>query len=282
MPWKPHAALRLTIANAGACNPQWKLQQFGKLAGDVSEAVWPEVTAAPPCIMGSEGQDNSSCSLSRWAKAMEVCRGNVQGRGQDVNKVWGALQETRCMKASTSTPAGWWGRMRVHTNQWETSKGDATQVDVFLLKHVVRPEQEAFKAKVCDAFAQRQVGQLQTLREWSEAQKSEAQVAASRESHQNFKRWLQVGMAKGMRPLFSSLSKAESVFVRPLLTSQSRKEPDSTESSGPNFGRKRQWGFALETTSIRKLSIASYPPLKVNRSEKFPRQWPTKPVVSMV
>ena len=225
VPWKPHAALRLTIANAGACNPQWKLQQFGKLAGDVSEAVWPEVTAAPPCIMGSEGQDNSSCSLSRWAKAMEVCRGNVQGRGQDVNKVWGALQETRCMKASTSTPAGWWGRMRrcvallqsrVHTNQWETSKGDATQVDVFLLKHVVRPEQEAFKAKVCDAFAQRQVGQLQTLREWSEAQESEAQVAASRESHQNFKRWLQVGMAKSLRPLFSSLSKAESVFVRPF------------------------------------------------------------------
>ena len=172
VPWKPRAALKLTIANAGACNPQWKLQQFGKLAGDVSEAVWPEVTAAPPCIMGSEGQDSSSCSLSRWAKAMEVCRSNVQGRGQDV--------------------------------------------DVFVLKHVARPEQESFNAKVCDAFAHRQVDQLQALREWSEAQESEVQVAASRESYQSFKQWLQVGMAKGMRPLFRSLSKAESVFVRPF------------------------------------------------------------------
>ena len=57
VPWKPHAALRLTVAGAGVANPRWRLPQFAKLAGDVSERDWPEVGTVTPCIMGRVGED---------------------------------------------------------------------------------------------------------------------------------------------------------------------------------------------------------------------------------
>ncbi|CAE7231070.1 unnamed protein product [Symbiodinium sp. CCMP2456] len=43
VPWKPHAALRLTIVGAGVVQPQWRLQHFAKLTGDVSDQFWPQV-----------------------------------------------------------------------------------------------------------------------------------------------------------------------------------------------------------------------------------------------
>ena len=50
VPWKPHAALKLTVAGAGVANPRWRLPQFAKLAGDVSERDWPEVGTVTPRI----------------------------------------------------------------------------------------------------------------------------------------------------------------------------------------------------------------------------------------
>ncbi|CAE7761438.1 unnamed protein product, partial [Symbiodinium necroappetens] len=145
VPWKPHAALKLIVAGAGVADPRWRLPQFAKLSGDVSERDWPEVGAVTPHIMGQVGQDGVSSALARWAKAMEVCRGDPQGRGYQVDKVWGTVQETRFVQASTATAAGWWSRMRrciitlqgqLSRNTWEQVQGNAEAADAFLQRAV--------------------------------------------------------------------------------------------------------------------------------------------------
>ncbi|CAE7453123.1 unnamed protein product, partial [Symbiodinium sp. KB8] len=161
----------------------------------------------------------------RWAKAMEVCRGDPQGRGYQVDKVWGTVQETRVVQASKATAAGWWSRMRrciitlqgqLSRNTWEQVQGNAEAADVFLQRAVGRPEEASFVAEVSRAFEQRQVKALGKLREAAEANEAEAQVQASKASQKQYKAWLNVSVAKGMRPLFRSLAKAENVFTRPF------------------------------------------------------------------
>ena len=225
VPWKPHAALKLVVAGAGVTDPRWRLQQFAKLTGDVSERHWPEVGAVTPHIMGQVGQDAVSSALGRWAKAMEVCRGDPQGRGYQVDSVWGTVQEARVVQGSKATAAGWWSRMRrciitlqgqLSRNAWDQVQGNAATADVFLQREVSRPEEAAFVAEVAKAFEQRQVSALSKLREAAEANEAEAQVQASKASQKQYKAWLNAGVAKGMRPLFRSLAKAENVFTRPF------------------------------------------------------------------
>ena len=225
VPWKPHAALKLVVAGAGVTDPRWRLQQFAKLTGDVSERHWPEVGAVTPHIMGQVGQDAVSSALGRWAKAMEVCRGDPQGRGYQVGRVWGTVQDARVVQASKATAAGWWSRMRrciitlqgqLSHNAWDQVQGNAATADVFLQREVSRPEEAAFVAEVAEAFEQRHVSALGKLREAAEANEAEAQVQASKASQKQYKAWLNAGVAKGMRPLFRSLAKAENVFTRPF------------------------------------------------------------------
>ena len=225
VPWKPHAALKLIVAGAGVADPRWRLQQFAKLTGDVSERDWPEVGAVTPHIMGQVGHDEVSNALGRWAKAMEVCRGDPQGRGYQVDKVWGTVRETRVVQASKTTAAGWWSRMRrciitlqsqLSRNAWDQVQGNADAADVILQREVSRPEEASFVAEVAKAFEQRQVKALGKLREAAEANEAEAQVQASKASQKQYKAWLNAGVAKGMRPLFRSLAKAENVFTRPF------------------------------------------------------------------
>ncbi|CAE7513634.1 unnamed protein product, partial [Symbiodinium microadriaticum] len=194
--------------------------------GDVSERDWPEVGAVTPHIMGQVGHDEVSNALGRWAKAMEVCRrGDPQGRGYQVDKVWGTVQETRVVQASKNTAAGWWSRMRrciitlqsqLSRKAWDQVQGKADAADVFLQREVSRPEEASFVAEVAKAFEQRQVKELGKLRETAEANEAEAQVQASKASQKQYKAWLHAGVAKGMRPLFRSLAKAENVFTRPF------------------------------------------------------------------
>ena len=96
---------------------------------------------------------------------------------------------------------------------WEQVQGNAKAADVFLQREVGRPEEASFVEEVSRAFEQRQVKALGKLREAAEANEAEAQVQASKASQKQYKAWLNAGVAKGMRPLFRSLAKAENVFI---------------------------------------------------------------------
>ena len=198
--------------------------------------------------MGRVGQDRVSSALARWAKAMEVCRGDPQGRGYQVDKVWGTIQETRVVQASKATAAGWWSRMRrciitlqaqLSRSTWEQVQGNAKAADVFLQREVGRPEEASFVEEVSRAFEQRQVKALGKLREAAEANEAEAQVQASKASQKQYKAWLNAGVAKGMRPLFRSLAKAENVFIRPFQDTALESVPSFGDSNGSNCGGKR-------------------------------------------
>ena len=95
VPWRPHGALLLTIKQAGLADPQWRLQQFPKLTGDVSSEAWPSVEVSCAELMNHIGDDPVSVSLAKWAKAMESCRGSELGRGQRVQALWGRLSDIR-------------------------------------------------------------------------------------------------------------------------------------------------------------------------------------------
>ena len=179
---------------------------------------------------------------------MEVCRGDPQGRGYQVDKVWGTIQETRVVQASKATAAGWWSRMRrciitlqaqLSRSTWEQVQGNAKAADVFLQREVGRPEEASFVEEVSRAFEQRQVKALGKLREAAEANEAEAQVQASKASQKQYKAWLNAGVAKGMRPLFRSLAKAENVFIRPFQDTALESVPSFGDSNGSNCGGKR-------------------------------------------
>ncbi|OLP75817.1 hypothetical protein AK812_SmicGene44330 [Symbiodinium microadriaticum] len=168
----------------------------------------------------------------RWAKAMEVCRGDPQGRGYQVDKVWGTIQETRVVQASKATAAGWWSRMRrciitlqaqLSRSTWEQVQGNAKAADVFLQREVGRPEEASFVEEVSRAFEQRQVKALGKLREAAEANEAEAQVQASKASQKQYKAWLNAGVAKGMRRTMSLscvLNASERCLTAPIQWQQ--------------------------------------------------------------
>ncbi|CAE7835700.1 unnamed protein product [Symbiodinium sp. CCMP2592] len=74
VPWKPHCALIVSIKGAGAADPQWRVQQFSKLALDLAEDEWPRVSATNPEIMCAVGDDPAGLRGNLWKQT----RGNAQ------------------------------------------------------------------------------------------------------------------------------------------------------------------------------------------------------------
>ncbi|CAE7648448.1 unnamed protein product, partial [Symbiodinium necroappetens] len=226
VPWRPHGALLLTIKQAGLVDPQWRLQQFPKLTGDASSKAWPTVEVSSAELMNHIGDDPVSVSLAKWAKAMESCRGSELGRGQRVRAIWGRLSDTREMKQSQNTAAGWWGRMRkgitrlqagLRGDLWQSTRGNAQDADAFLTTGDWSSEAKHFCAQVCDAFHAKQAQGLQQLAIQAQVREAEAQRTQSSNSLRDFRSWLKAGSIKGMWPLFRALSKAECVHSRPFV-----------------------------------------------------------------
>ena len=226
VPWRPHGALLLTIKQAGLADPQWRLQQFPKLTGDVSSEAWPSVEVSCAELMNHIGDDPVSVSLAKWAKAMESCRGSELGRGQRVQALWGRLSDIRVMNQSQNTAAGWWGRMRkgitrlqagLRGDLWQSTRDNARDADAFLTTGYWSSEAEHFCTQVCDAFHAKQAEGLQQLAIQAQVREAEAQRNQSSNSLRDFRSWLKAGSIKGMRPLFRALSKAECVHSRPFV-----------------------------------------------------------------
>ena len=208
VPWKPHAALILTVNNAGSENPQWRLQQFPKIGGDAREGPWCPSDRVYPNILGYTGQDEASTAMATWCKQLEVCRGACAGRGQLIQATYGTIKETCKTTASLTTPAGWWGRLRrgatklqaaVNSSAWQVAQGDARTLDPFLGEAAGFPEAEDCVRRLCAAFQEQKAHQLREVVSWIIRKEAEAQEHASKQSLEQFRQWLRAGTVQGMR-----------------------------------------------------------------------------------
>ncbi|CAE7523445.1 unnamed protein product [Symbiodinium sp. CCMP2592] len=220
--------------------------------------------------MNHVGDDPVSGSLATWAKAMEICRGSEFGRGQRVQAVFGRVSETRALKQSQNTAAGWWGRARrgitrlqagLRGELWQSTRGNAQEADAFFCTGDWSSAARLFCTQVCDAFHAKQAEGLQQLAVQAQAHEAEAQITQSRNSLRDFRKWLKAGSMRGMRPLFRALSKAECVHSRPFA--------DHPVAERANLRRKQWveiWGEAehcpcLSETLVHKAKSCQLRPI---------------------
>ena len=232
VPWKPHAALHLKVKDGASEWKSWKLPQFPKLTADLKNQEWQEVQPSHFAIMDRTcaHEDQSTWQLATWAASLEHCHEAPRtGRGWCVQAQWGPL----VLQRPSTAPKG--SEVLVGTHARILEEVPASQ------QHL--PDLGALQA--CQDIAEGTAFLTELYRQCSEttpqwrslsvvARHKEAalQMQRAKEQQAQYKDWLQAGLAKGMRPLYSSLKKSERVLDRPFQNLPGEERPGA---------RRKQW-----------------------------------------
>ena len=248
VPWRPHCALLLTLTAAGRGPTVWRLQQFPKIVAQAEQHPWPTEQSVSGsqqtvCIMGEAPKEHDAASalLCRWSQVLEVYHDqSFVGRGWSINPIFGDIPSARPVAASLGTHAGWWARVcHIVQRAWRSSSQEhIDELWAWLRDSASRWQAggqasfETYLTRVENVFDNLPSSTLDDVLQPLREQVNLAQAAASKQHADSYKKWLHLGMSKGMKPLYRAMAKGEVGLERPFR---------EVEPAQRAIARRKQW-----------------------------------------
>ena len=178
-------------------------------------------------------EDQSTWQLATWAASLELCHEAPRtGRGWCAQAQWGPL----VLQRPSTAPMGWWARLARILEEVPASQQHLPDLGPLQTCQDIAEGTAFLKElhKQCSA----KEPQWRSLSVAARHKEAALQMQRAKEQQAQYKDWLQAGLAKGMRPLYSSLKKSERVQIGPSKTSQAKSAQGPGGSSGSQFGER--------------------------------------------